>query len=102
MIERKYWWPGMCRQVEAYLSKCDLCVPYAKQVKLLKEWRTNPPPERPWACISIDHLILPRTPLGHTAILNIQDEFPRFGIFIPVSELTSSTTATLQCYASIW
>ena len=53
MIKRKYWLAGMYRQVEAYLSKCDLCVRYAKQVKLLKEWRTNTPPERPLAGIFI-------------------------------------------------
>ena len=72
MIQRKYGWPGMHQQVEAYLSKSDS---YAEQVKLLKEWRTNPPPERSGASISIDYLILPRNSLGHTAISKI-------GIFI--------------------
>ena len=29
IIERKYWWPGMYRQIEACLSNCDSCVRYA-------------------------------------------------------------------------
>ena len=51
------------------------------------------PPECPRASLSMDHLILPRTPLGHTGILNIEDDFSRLGILIPVSDLTFSATA---------
>lgn len=92
MMERKCWWPGMGRQVEAYVSKCDLCVRYAEHVNLLREWRTNPPPERPGrVSIWIDDVILPTTFLVHAGILNIQDDFSRFDIIIPVSDLTHST-----------
>ena len=31
MIERKHCWPGMYRQLEACLSKCDSCVRYANK-----------------------------------------------------------------------
>jgi hypothetical protein len=36
---------------------------------------------KPLASWSIDHLILPRNPFVHTASLNIQEDFSRFGIF---------------------
>jgi hypothetical protein len=58
MTEKKYWWPGMYRQVETELQKCDLCIGYGKQLRILKNWRVNPPSERPWVSISIDYLSL--------------------------------------------
>jgi len=40
-------------------------------VKLLKEWRGNPPPQRPWSSSSVDFLEMPASEQGHVAILNI-------------------------------
>jgi len=68
---------------------------YAKKVKFLKEWRGNPPPQRPWSSISVEFLEMqmPASEQGHVAIPNIQDELSRFGVFIPVKKMTAAQTA---------
>ena len=93
MIQRTYWWPNMYKQVQSPVEKCDLCQRYAKQVKLLKEWRGNPPPQRPWSSISVDFLEMPASIQVHVAILNIQDDLSRFGVLIPVKKMTAAQTA---------
>lgn len=49
--------------------------------------------KRPGASLSNDHVILQRTPLEYTAILNIQHYFSRFRIFISVSDQNFCTAA---------
>jgi len=75
------------------VEKCDLCQRYAKRVKSLKEWRGNPPPQRPWSSVSIDFLEIDASEQGHVAILNIQDDLSRSGVFFPVKKMTAAQTA---------
>ena len=83
----------MYKQVQSLVEQCDLCQRYAKQFKLLKEWRGNPPPQRPWSSISVDFLEMPASEQEHLALLNIQDDLSRFGVFIPVKKMTAAQTA---------
>jgi len=69
MIQRTNWWLNMYKQVHSLVQKCDFCQRYAKQVNLLKEWRGNPPPQRPWSSISVDFLEMPASQQGHVAIV---------------------------------
>jgi hypothetical protein len=106
IIERKYRWPGMYREVEAYFSKCDSSARHAEQGQVLKQRRINLPPERLLTSISIDHLVLPTTSRVHVAILDTRDDFSRLGVFVPVSTLTTipsvSHLLSSPMYASIW
>ena len=53
MIQRTSWWLNMYKQAQPLVKQWDLCQRYAKQVKLLKEWRGKPPPQRHWSSISV-------------------------------------------------
>jgi len=101
MIQRTYWWPNMYKQVSSLVEKCDLCQMYTKQVKLLKEWRENLPPQRSWSTISVDSLHMPASEEGHVEILNIQDDSSTFGVFVPVKRMTAAQTAFHLLYHGI-
>jgi hypothetical protein len=92
----------VAKHVQSLVEKCDLCQRYAKQVKLLKEWRGNPPPQRPWSSISVDFIEMPASEQGHVAILNIQDDLSRFGVFIPVKKMTAAQAAFHLLYDVIF
>lgn len=57
LLNRTYWWPGMSKDVRAYVKACELCV-------RTKTPRTAPPgflkplpvPFRPWSDISVDYI----------------------------------------------
>jgi len=83
----------MYKEEPSLVEKRDICQRYAMQVKSLKEWRGNRPPQRLWSSISVDFLEMPASEQGHVAILNIQDDLSRFGVCIPVKKMTAAQTA---------
>ena len=74
-IRRSYYWPGMKRDVEEYVSTCERCQrnkgSNQKPQGLLQPL---PIPTRKWEHISMDLITdLPITKKGHNAILTIVD-----------------------------
>ncbi|KAK1424176.1 hypothetical protein QVD17_19496 [Tagetes erecta] len=91
-LKRDYWWPGMKREVEAYVSKCLTCLqvkaehqkPYGKIQPLeIPEWK--------WEHITMDFITkLPRTPKGYDAIWVVVDRLTKSAHFLPIKETISS------------
>ncbi len=93
LVARKYFWPGMRRDVIQYVKDCAMCA----QTKPIwhKPWRTAqwlPIPREPWMDIALDFIIeLPESRKSdegksYNAILVIVDRFSRMMRYIPVCD----------------
>ena len=83
-VQRHYWWPGMAKYVQDYVSGCDMCqrtkAPRHRPHGLLQPL---PVPSTPWSHITLDHITqLPRSN-GFDAILVVVDRFTKMAIFAP-------------------
>ncbi|GJW15641.1 retrotransposon protein, putative, ty3-gypsy subclass [Tanacetum coccineum] len=87
-LRDRYWWPGMKKDIVAYVSKCLTCLKvkteHQKPFGLLQqpeilEWK--------WERIAMDFVTkLPRTSSGHDIIWVIVDRLTKFAHFLPMRE----------------
>lgn len=98
VLQRQYYWPGICRQVRGYIHDCDLCqrikASCAKPAGLLQPL---PMPSRPWSQVTLDFVTgLPPTKAGHDSLLVFTDKFPRMAHLVSTTETcTAEDTAEL-------
>ncbi|GJX20669.1 putative reverse transcriptase domain-containing protein [Tanacetum coccineum] len=87
-LKDKYWWPGMKKDIDVYVSKCLTCLkvkaehqrPFGllQQPEIL-EWK--------WEGIAMDFVTkLPRTSSGHDTIWVIMDRLTKSAHFLPMRE----------------
>ena len=93
LLQRKFKWAGMKRDVEEYVRTCPTCqVPHHKPYGQLQPL---PRPTRPWAEISLDWITqLPPSRRGdheYTSILTIVDRYTKMAIFLPVKDTMDAT-----------
>uniref|UniRef100_A0A6Q2YIJ1 Gypsy retrotransposon integrase-like protein 1 n=1 Tax=Esox lucius TaxID=8010 RepID=A0A6Q2YIJ1_ESOLU len=87
----KYWWPGLAKDVRAYVSSCSVCaqckaprhLPAGKLLPL-------PVPQRPWSHLSIDFLTGLPPSLGNTTVLVVVDRFSKACRFLPLPGLPTA------------
>ncbi|KAL0336586.1 UNVERIFIED_CONTAM: hypothetical protein Sradi_4870500 [Sesamum radiatum] len=83
LLARRYYWPRMEKDVEAYTRTCLVSqldkVEEKKEAGLLQPL---PIPEVPWQSISIDFISGFSKVNGMTSVLVVVDRFSKYGIFI--------------------
>lgn len=91
-LRRKFYWPGMAKQVNEYIGSCEIC----KQTKA-PNYVTRPPMgdqievERPWQRVYTDLLgPYPRSKMGNTFVLVVLDQFSRFVLMKPLRKATAT------------
>jgi transposase InsO family protein len=89
IINRRFTWPGLSRDIRQFLPNCDICGSKAiwreKRRGLLKPL---PIPERQWSEISIDFITdLPVSRSGATSVMVITDRLFKSCIFKAMKEL---------------
>ncbi|KAK1429741.1 hypothetical protein QVD17_11959 [Tagetes erecta] len=91
-LKRDYWWPGMKREVEAYVSKCLTCLQVkAEHQKQYGKIQPLEVPEWKWEHITMDFITkLPRTPKGYDTIWVVVDRLTKSAHFLPIKEAISS------------
>lgn len=50
-----FYWPGMYKEIEEYVSKCEVCNTYHKGQQR-EPMISNTVPSRPWQALSVDLL----------------------------------------------
>lgn len=91
-VERTYqlaretlYWPGMFKAVKHYVDSCHECATHKDRTTLPGGLlQPLPVPERPWDAIAMDLITqLPKTKLGHDAIVVFVDRFSKQAVFVP-------------------
>src|SRR5436190_4810744 len=89
-IADKYYWPGMLREITAYVRGCRACLAHkALQQKPAGNMHaTNV--SRPWEHVTTDLVgPLPRSRQGHTWLLVTQDRFSKWVELVPLRKATA-------------
>lgn len=96
LVLRKYWWPKMKKDVEAYVKGCKVCQ-HTKSSTQAKAALLHPNevPTEPWTHISVDMITgLPESN-GYDAILMIVNQFSK--AIIPVACNTELSAEGWAC-----
>lgn len=84
-LRQSYWWPGMSKEAEDTVKKCNGCRLMAMNLPAEPLKRTLIPDE-PWECIGIDFLSLP----SGQKLLVVVDYFSRFVVVAIMRETTAA------------
>ncbi|GJV84636.1 putative nucleotidyltransferase, ribonuclease H [Tanacetum coccineum] len=87
-LRDRYWWPGMKKDIDVYVSKCLTCLKvkaeHQRPSDLLQQLEI---PEWEWEGIAMDFVTkLPRTCSGHDTIWVIVDRLTKSAHFLPMRE----------------
>ena len=87
---KRYYWPGMFRDISRYVRKCVSCQRYkVSQQQPAGEMLTQLPDE-PWSIVCSDFIgPLPRSKHGNTMLLVFFDKFSKWVELIPLRKATS-------------
>ena len=91
MVTRNYWWPGVTKEVERYMDRCDACQRYKNQSEApVGKLMPNAIPEIPWSHISADFITKLPLVQEYNAILVVCNCFSKMAYFIATTEKTSA------------
>jgi len=91
LVARNYWWPGVTKEVERYVDRCDICQRYKNRSKApVGKLMPNVIPEKPWSHISVDFITKLPLAQGYNAILVVCDCFSKMVHFIATIEKISA------------
>ena len=91
LIRERFYWPGMSRDIDDWISHCDRCVKRKKDPE--RAPLVNITTSYPMELICIDYLSLEPSKGGTQDILVITDHFTRYAQAIPTKNQTAKTTA---------
>jgi transposase InsO family protein len=94
-MKRKFWWPGMVKEVTGYVKGCAECKMSKTPTQSNKGFvQQYPFTDTPFEYIHVDHVgPLPVTQGGNEYILMVVDRASGYVIAIPVANVTAVTTA---------
>lgn len=90
-IGRKYYWPGMQRDIKRFVDKCVPCLEHkVPQTKPAGYMHTTPVTD-PWQVVTIDFIgPFPRSKKGNKHLLVIQDKFTKWVEHVALKDATSA------------
>ena len=85
-VERRFMWPKMHEEIRRYVATCVSCQQNKPSSQLpIGLLQPLPIPERPWQTVTMDLITaLPRTKLGHDAIVVFVDKLTKWAITYPL------------------
>ncbi|GKB93691.1 putative reverse transcriptase domain-containing protein [Tanacetum coccineum] len=87
-LRDRYWWPGMKKDVEVYVSKCLTCLKVKAEHQRPSGLLQQPEiPKWKWEGIAMDFVTkFPKTSSGHDTIWVIMDRLTKSTYFLPIRE----------------
>ena len=85
LLMRNFYWNHMSRDVQKYISSCDVCQ-RSKPINVAVQglFKPLPIPLGRWTDITMDFVgALPKTVSGHDTVMVIVDRFSKRAHFIP-------------------
>jgi hypothetical protein len=91
LIMRDFFWPRITHDVKGYVGACNLCErAKSNRHKPFGQLKSLPIANKPWATISMDHIVeLPESE-GYDAVLVVVCRFSKQAIFIPTHKTDSA------------
>ena len=98
-VKRRFYWPGMDKDIEAYVTSCDSCQRNKpSQRATMGLMQPLPIPDRPWQQVSMDLITqLPRSRSGNDAIVVFVDKLTKM-----VHYVATTTTVTAPRLADLF
>lgn len=92
LIRRKFYWPGLVRDIRKYINECDICKGTKAPNFITRPVMGNPTvTNRPFQRMYVDILgPYPRSKQGHIGILIVLDHLTKFHWLCPLRKFTSS------------
>jgi transposase InsO family protein len=91
LAKERFWWPGMSRNVEDWVSHCTRCL--KRKAAGEKAPLVNIVTTQPMELVCIDYLSLESSSGGYQHVLVITDHFTRYAQAIPTKNQTARITA---------
>ena len=89
-IASKYYWPGMLREIAAYVRGCQTCLAHKPLQQKPAGQMHATDVARPWEHVTTDLVgPLPRSRQGHTWLLMTQDRFSKWVELVPLRKATA-------------
>jgi transposase InsO family protein len=94
LIALHYWWPGMRKEIEDYIRKCDLCQKRKRTCEFTAPLGEVQEPTAPFQVTALD-ITGPykTTPRGNKYLLTFIDHFSKFTEAFPIVDQTAETCA---------
>ena len=93
-IKMYHTWPGITKDVEKYIAKCEFCQKNKLTRKLKSPLVITDTPDKPFQKCALDIVgPLTITNAGNKYLLTFQDNLTKFGKAIPISNQEASTVA---------
>jgi len=91
LVTRNYWWPGVTKEVERYMDRCNVYQRYKNRSEApVGKLMPNAIPEKLWSHISADFITKLPLAQGYDAILVVCDHFSKMAHFIATTEKISA------------
>jgi len=95
LIARNYWWPGVMKEVERYVDRCNACQRYKNQSETpAGKLMPNTIPEKLWSHTSADFITKLLLVQEYDIILVVCDHFSKMAHFIATTKKTSAEGLT--------
>ena len=93
-VARKYYWPGMFRDIGKYVRKCSSCQRYKTSQQTLPGKMHPSRNQLPWETVSTDIVgPLPRSSKGNSYMVVFQDRFTKWVQCRPIRKATSKAVS---------
>ena len=103
LVTRKFWWPGVIKEVKQYMEGYNTCQHNKNHTEQLAEkLMPNSIPEKPWAHISADFITKLLLAQGYNSILVVVDRLTKMVHFIPTTEKTSVEELARLFRDNVW
>jgi len=89
LVTRKYWWPGVTRDIGRYVERCDLCQRMKNRMEeMAGKLKLSEVPEKLWTHLTVDFITKLLVVAGKDAILVVCDRLSKITHFVATTEGT--------------
>ena len=103
LVTRNYWWPGVMKDVEKYMERCDLCQMMKNRTEeLAGKLKLSEVPEKPWSYLIVDFITKLPVVVGKDAILVVCDRLSKMTHFVATTEGTLAEGLARLFQDNVW